>query len=386
VTGYYRHTMWRESVPSAVDHRTYDTPGGLVQYTLHGAIAGLRNEFSAGTDLDWQVIGQYKRNNTGGGNEGLVVLADQKITQDSWGLWALDRLEVAADWNLVLGVRYDDINNRLTDNLRLGDVDRSGEASFAKTTARVGLAWEVTPDFGVYASVGQGFLPPATEELANNPVAQGGFNEGLKPATSLGEEIGIRGGLGSAFSYDVALFHLSTTDDFGRYRMPERPLETFYRNAGDSTRYGLETALGWFPVDALAIRLAYTYSDFTYDTVMYGAATYEGTDLPNAPKHQAYLDAAWQLGEGFMVGASADMVSSWNVDPSASSASVDGYTLVNARVGYRFAGRGWSGEALLSAKNLSDTMWIAFTEPDPDGNSYQPGPGREYFGGVMLRF
>jgi hypothetical protein len=29
---------------------------------------------------------------------------------------------------------------------------------------------------------------------------------------------------------------------------------------------------------------------------------------------------------------------------------------------------------------------MAFTEPDPDGNSYQPGPGREFFGTLKISF
>jgi len=29
-------------------------------------------------------------------------------------------------------------------------------------------------------------------------------------------------------------------------------------------------------------------------------------------------------------------------------------------------------------------QYIAFTEPDPDGNSYQPGPEREFFVGVRV--
>ncbi len=28
---------------------------------------------------------------------------------------------------------------------------------------------------------------------------------------------------------------------------------------------------------------------------------------------------------------------------------------------------------------------MAFTEPDPDGNSHQPGPGREIFGNLKIR-
>jgi outer membrane receptor protein involved in Fe transport len=249
----------------------------------------------------------------------------------------------------------------------------------------VGFAWNPREDLGFYTSWSTGFLPPATEELANNPENPGGFNLGLNAATSSGVELGVRGKLSSRVDYDVAVFHLATNDDFGRYRIPERPLETFYRNAGDSTRYGLETLLGWFPVDPLAVRLAYTYSHFTYDQVSVGSETYNDTWLPNAPEHQAYLDLAADLGHGVTAGAAAEWVSSWYVDPT-NTASVDGYTLLNARLSYRFTGASWSGEVMLSGRNLTDEQYIAFTEPDPDGNSYQPGPGREGFLGVIVSF
>ena len=38
----------------------------------------------------------------------------------------------------------------------------------------------------------------------------------------------------------------------------------------------------------------------------------------------------------------------------------------------------------LLGKNLTGKEYIAFTEPDPDGNSYQPEPGRQVFAGVRL--
>ena len=385
VTGVFRHSQWREAVPSTVQHRTFDSPGVLVQYNLRGTVAGLDNELSVGIDLDSQKIDEIRRPNLGGAREGDLVVADQKIDQKAWGLWAQDRLQLGDDVSLLLGVRRDDISNELEDRLMAGGVDRSGDASFAETTGRLGLAWSPSAELGLYTSWGTGFMPPATEELANNPENPGGFNPDLVPATSTGVEVGARGELSRRFAYDVAVFRLATTDDFGRYRIPERPLETFYRNAGDSTRWGVETLLDWVALDVLSVRLAYTYSHFTYDQVSVGGEDIDGTWLPNAPKHQAYLDIAGRLGYGLTAGASAEWVASWYID-ATNATSVDGYTLVSARLGYRFHTGSWSGEVQLSGRNLTDEMYIAFTEPDPDGNSYQPGPGREGFLGVVISF
>jgi len=38
----------------------------------------------------------------------------------------------------------------------------------------------------------------------------------------------------------------------------------------------------------------------------------------------------------------------------------------------------------VNVTNAGNVEYIAFTEPDPDGNSYQPGPTREVFAGVRL--
>jgi iron complex outermembrane receptor protein len=384
-TGYFRHTEWEEAVPSTVQHRTYDSPGALLQYNLRGTIAGLANELSIGVDLEGQNIDEYRRPNLGYGQEAAEVVSDEKIQQSAWGLWAQDRLLLGHDLSLVLGLRRDDISNELRDNLAADGIDRSGDTSFARTTTRVGMVWNPRVDLGLYANWSTGFLPPATEELANNPENPGGFNRGLAAATSSGLELGVRGSLAARFDYDVATFHLDTDGDFGRYRIPERPLETFYRNAGDSARYGLETLLSWFPVELLAVRLAYTHSHFTYDQVSVGSETLNDTWMPNSPENQAYLDLAADLGHGMFAGTSAEWVSSWYVD-ATNATSVDGYTLLNARLGCRFHGASWSGEVMLSGRNLTDEQYIAFTEPDPDGNSYQPGPGREGFLGVTVTF
>jgi hypothetical protein len=47
---------------------------------------------------------------------------------------------------------------------------------------------------------------------------------------------------------------------------------------------------------------------------------------------------------------------------------------------------GLDGEFSLSARNFTGENYMAFTEPDPDGNTYQPGPSREYFGNIKIKF
>jgi iron complex outermembrane recepter protein len=382
---YGRHWTWDEAVPSSVEHASYDSPGGYLQLVAHWGSGTITNHLNLGTDLDWQSIDDSYRPNLGRAREGAAVLADQTIHQRGVGVYLLDRLELSPTWSVMAGLRHDAIRNTLDDLLKVGGVDLSGGASFDKTTARVGAAWNPSRDFGLYANFSQGFLPPATEELSHNPARVGGFNQGLKPATSRGEEIGARGAAAGVFTYDLAIYRLLTDNDFGRYRVPGRPLETFYQNAGSSRRYGVEASVGVFPTPRFSMEVAYTYSHFLYDRVNFNNLTYTDTRLPNSPEHQATLDAEYRITPDLVIGAGAQIFTRAYIDPT-NTTWIGGYTLFDARVTYRFQLVGLEDEVVISARNLAGKRYIAFTEPDPDGNSYQPGPLTEVFAGLHLSF
>ncbi len=383
---YYRDTQWEESVPSSVQHRTYGAPGAFLQYTTRARTGSLTHHLSLGTDLDWQDIAELRRPNLGGAVEGPGLLSDQTIAQAGYAGYLIDRVEFGPSWGAMLSVRYDRIHNGLADSLRLGGLDLSGTRDFHKTTGRVGVTWNPSQDFGAYAAWGQGFLPPTTEELANNPAHFGGLNQQLVPATSQGGEVGIRGNHGNTFACEVSAFQLVTQNDFGRYRTPDRPLETFYQNAGASNRWGVETLFGWKPSKLLAVELAYTWNHFIYDTATtITGETYTGTWLPNSPANLAYLDLELRPASRWVLGIGTEYQSRSYIDPS-NAVWTDPYTLVNLRAAYRWQGRTSRGEVVGIVRNLFSTPYIAFSEPDPDGNSYHPGPPREVFLGVRLWF
>jgi iron complex outermembrane receptor protein len=382
-TGFLRRTAYRESVPSSVLHRTITAPGGTLQYTLHAATGGLRHEVSVGTDVQWQTMDGYALENMGAAVEGTTLLSDQTFHQGGIGVFALDRIELGGPWGAMLNVRFDRVDNRLTDHLQSGGVDLSGDAKFQRVTARVGVTYAPTSTLSLYGNIGQGFLPPATEELDANPVQIGGFNTGLQPALSWGGEVGARGALGRTVLFDVSWFALNTDRDFDRYRVTSRPLETFYRNAASSRRFGIETYVGWTPLSHLLVQGAYTWSDFTYTNSQSAYGDVRGNKLPNSPVHQLTLDAQYTLGK-VTLGAGTQALSHWFVDPS-NVTWVDGYALLNARAAYRLVLNGADAELTLALRNILGKKYIAFSEPDPDGNSYQPGALREVFVGLRVR-
>jgi len=395
LTSSYRHTKYTESVPSSLIHRGYDTPSFSLQVNHTAGEDRFKNHLSVGADFGWQTIDEFKHPNLGNAVEGPGLLSDQTMSQGAAGVFVLERVELGPRWGISLSLRYDNVTCKLDDHV--GSL--SGDASYKKATGRIGVTWNPLSDFGLYANWGTGFLPPGTEELANNPSSFGGFNRDLKPALANGEEIGARGSIGPSLVYDLALFQLATDNDFGRYRMTTRPLETFYGNVGSTARYGLEAYLAWYPSEPLAFRLAYTYSHFKYDTVQTfdAAGAYSGTWLPNSPQHQLYLDGEYKITPALTAGASLEYVSSWYIDstnrvfpidpilyPGVFYGRTDPYALVHVRLGYKFEVGGAPWELVLSGRNIFGVEYYGFTEPDPDGNSYQPAATAEWTLGLRL--
>jgi iron complex outermembrane receptor protein len=387
-TFFTRRTLYDEPVPSSVDHRAYLSPGGSFQYHIESGRGFFKNYFSAGSDLDHQSIDEKIFPNLGNAVQGPSPLAGQTITQNRGAVYAMDRVGLGTKWTLFFSGRWDHIGNRLQDNLKLDGADLSGEQTFQRATARVGVSWSPRKDVTLYTSWGQGFMPPATEELESNPEHVGGFNMTLQPATSSGEEVGVRGSVGTHFYYDTAFFHLTTDHDFERYRIAGRPLETFYDNAGQTSRDGLETSLRWLVMPRLTLSGAYTYSHFTYaryDSLMY-PGNQVGHFLPNSPAHQGSAEALLNLPASMSLDVNTVAFSHAYIDP-INDVWIGTYGLLNARFSKGWQRKRYSGTFFVSGRNLTGRKYIAFTEPDyPDRHSYQPGAEREVFAGLELRF
>jgi iron complex outermembrane receptor protein len=356
----------------------------------------VRNHLSAGLDFQLQNIEEFKVPNIKVPTrtekigkismavlEDNILLANQTIKQSSTGIFLIDRLELGNKLNAMFSMRYDMMSNKLTDKMHRSEL-LSGTANFKNFTTRLGFSYNLNTSFNIYANIGQGYLPPSTEELMNNPASFGGFNKDLKPATSLGEEIGVRGYAGNSLYYDFTFFYMNTINDFYRYRMPARPLETFYGNVGSGKRTGFESFVNWTPVRNVTLQIAYTWSDFRYTS----PDSIRGVSLPNSPVHQLYADAAYKFTGHFEIGLSTELQSKWYIytDKVHSDIHQDGFNLFHARFSYSFRLGGINATASLYGRNLTDKQYIAFTEPDPDGNSYQPSARKEMFVSFRLLF
>jgi outer membrane receptor protein involved in Fe transport len=397
-SGFVRGTKYSEAVPSNILHRTMTSPGGSLQYNLTFGKKTFQNIVSIGGDFQMQNIDEYRRQNMGWGIDGTQDLSNDKMKQTGYGAFVADRLELGTKWSAMLNIRYDGVKNELTDNMKSGGIDLSGSKNFSKATGRVGLTYTPNKNWSIFTDYGTGFLPPATEELDANPDAYGGFNQSLTFATSQGPELGIRGSFGKKLYFDLTVFYLLTKNDFDRFRRPDRPLETFYMNSAGTKRIGAEFYTKFEPIKYVTLQIAYTYSNFKYtdittpipiimdDTSIH---KYKVNDnfLPNSPEHQLMVDLQFNILKNLNVGFNSETYSRSYIDgANILVESVGGYTLYGARITYNTTIAKTKTEVSINGRNLFSRKYIAFSEPDPGGNSYQPGTPVEVYLNVRLGF
>ncbi len=416
VTSYLRNWNYKETSNKAAEYRTYTVPGACAQYNLHLGKEKIKNHFSVGTDLKWQNISMYKLQS--GSNPDRVestdetnieldtLLANQLIAQSSLGAYFLYKLEVGK-FSLMGNVRYDEMNNKLTD--KLSGMTAATSKDFSQVSARIGASYAFSNSVIAFIDWSQGFLPPSTEELASNPEGYSGFNTHLVPATSNCYEIGLRGIIADKLYYEITGFTMKTENDFFRFKQSGRGnQEVFYGNAGNSRRNGIETYISYQVLKNLSIQAAYTFADYKYTSAtvdpVYTDTAYvlttppaEGQWLPNSPRHQLYAEVQYTINKNFMVGLSTEFQSKWaiytdakayngDLDPAIYQNWQDGFNLYHVRAAYNWNLWKLKGELSLYVRNLTGETYMAFTEPDPDGNSYQPGPKTEIFGALKIRF
>ena len=403
--GFIRMNTYQETSNNGDDYKPFITPGITAQYNLHFGSENLFNHVSIGSDFQSMKMtehlfavpdGDHINNNrvdSYWSEETFdlnTCLINQVIRQRSVGVYLIDKLDIAKKFYALLNLRYDYIYNKL-DSSTISD-----SRAFSKPTFRIGLAYDAAEAFNIYASYGSGYQVPTEDELYNNPVKYGGFNTSIKPSTSLGGELGVRGQI-KRFYYDITGFNTIVDNEFYRYSIPGRGNNTaFYGNMGKSHRWGIETALAWSPFDFLRFDVAYTYSHFQYTS----PDSVNGHWIPQSPEHTLTAEAEVKFLKHFTFTANVQYASKWyiQVDDSIynyytengirrSSCERTGYTVANANLKYDWKLGGLSGDIGLLCKNLFDEQYFGFTEPNngPDYNSYQAAPGREFFVSLRLR-
>ncbi|MBK8968264.1 MAG: TonB-dependent receptor [Lewinellaceae bacterium] len=335
--------------------------------------------FSSGVDLDRQADQRQRYDNLDGarGTQSL----DQQETYTSAGLYTLAEWTPAPRWTISGGGRVDLVRLAVDDFFE-SDGLQSGHSDYRRVSPWGGLVLRLNRRLQAYANASTNFETPTLAELSARPDNSGGFNEALRPQRTLSAEIGLRGQWPLGFAWEVAGFRAVTRDELSPYELVDFPGRTFYRNAGETLRAGLELALRWLPVRGLELGLNYTRAAFTYRQYETPAGNFSGRMLPGLPQDWGMAEVQYRHARSGIFSRVQWRYSGRFFADDANAVPVDAYALVNLRLGYSRRHL----EIFLGADNVFGAGYFNNIRLNAGGGRfYEPGSGAWFFGGVAWR-
>ena len=336
---------------------------------------------SIGFDIDRQNDDRKRFDN----NDGVIgpMVFDQKEEVDGNGVFVQGHFTLNDGWALSAGLRYDEINFDVADRF-LANGDDSGEVNFDQLSPSIGLTY----DFGdslIFGTFSSSFETPTTTELAN-PDGSGGFNQTLDPQTAKSYELGYKFGRQKLY-YELAVFHIDLQDELTPYELAAFPGRTFYVNAGESSRTGVEAAMSWTGAMGFGVDASLTWSDFTFDDFIDNNGNdFSGSQLPGLPEYFGYLGLKYESENGFMVALDTSYSGSLFAN-NANSVKVPSYVVSSLRATYEFQNGDWLFRPYIGINNLFDESYNSNIRINAFGaRYYEPAPDRNIYAGIVIRF
>jgi iron complex outermembrane receptor protein len=301
-----------------------------------------------------------------------TVLFDTVIRGDRIGIYLQDQIQLLDNLNLLLGLRYDTVEQRIYNVPALfvptGDITQNDDA----LTPRVGLVYQPIEDLSLYASYAQSFSP--NEGVGNN-------GDPFEAERGEGFEVGVKAELFDNLLATLAYFDITKqnvlTED------PNFPGLGISIATGEQRSRGIEFDLtgeilpGWNVIASYA----YTDAEVTQDNTIP-----EGNQLTGIPRHSANLWTTYEIQAGGLQGLGFGIGFNYIGERQgdlANSFELDSYFLTNAAVFYRRDN--W--QAALNVRNLFDVDYT--TSRGRFGSRTSAGiPGEPFtvVGSISVRF
>ena len=359
--------------------------GGGLQYSYSDSILGHRNRLTIGFDIDSQMDERKNYQNQFGKSGPLSLDQDEDVF--SWGAFLQNEFSITDYLELTFGVRYDEVEFDFTDHFLSDGTDDSGNLKFDEWSPQVGLLWKIHDAINLYGSISTSFETPTSTEFTP-PSGTSGFNSGLGAQTATNYEIGVKGVLPNRLSYQLSVFRADVSNELLPAGTNVDLGSLFFNNAGESERFGLEAGLTYRLLPGLDITLAYTYSDFEFETFIDPTipADYSGNKIPGAPQHFGNAEIAYYHPSGFYGAFDVQAVDQIYVD-NANSDAAEGYAVANFRAGYTTYFGDTEFTPFFGVNNIFDREYVGNVRiNDSFGRFFDPAPELNVFAGIALTF
>ena len=274
-------------------------------------------------------------------------------------------------WNfglLRLGLRYD--------YQSLGTQLERDEVQLNSLNPSVGFTYTKLGNNVVFVSYSSSFETPTLNELSANPTANEGFNPNLSPSKAHNFELGWRYSTPQN-KVEATIYAINTQNEILPYELADFPDRDFYRNAGSTSRRGIE--LFWeHQSGSWEWMASYNYASLKFDNYVLGDKNLSGNLLPGAPEQQFTVSLEYNFLGGWGTALQSQYSGNLYAD-DANQTRVEDYLLVN----FRF----WKSLKKISffcgINNLLNKAYFDNIRINAYGKRYyEPAPMRNFYLGI----
>lgn len=364
--------------------------GADFRWTWKGSLGGEPLDLAAGVAYDRSkqvrlghenfigqtlgVVGALRRN-----EQDDVYNVDQYV-QGSW--------HFAPRWSLTTGARHSVVRFSSRDRyITTNNPDDSGCVSYVSTAPVIGVMFNVSPDWHLYASYGLGFATPTFSELGYRQNGSG-LNFSLKPSRSGNAEVGSKWLFDGGSKLEVALFQANTANETGV--LSNSGGRTTYQNVGSSRRRGIEIGLNMPFGDTWEMDTAYTYLDARFLDAFgscggsNGCAVPANGRIPGVPRQFFNASLRWGGALGWHAGLQVDTADAVLAN-DAGTISAPGYAIAGVNAGYVWNTGRHQISSFARIDNLFDLKYIgSVIVGQANGASFEPAAGRTFYLGIKV--
>jgi iron complex outermembrane receptor protein len=379
-----------------IDQTTYNW-SQEVRYINSAALLGYKNLFTAGFQYFGTQMNNAQLQNVGDALAG-PLMVNQIDHSYNYGLYGENVFNITPTVALVTGGRlqysYRAVRDRLLSD---GDANNSSSVNFFGATPKVGVIWQAAPSAQIYGNASRAYQPPLLlEETAPGNIS--GRLSDLKATTAWQFEVGTRGSWGQRVSWDFSVYDYEMWDEIQNVNVQPFPFAPFtiprFQNIRRSRHVGIEVGLDVQLLtdiarslgigqagDQLRSRAAYTYSNFRF----VNDPVFKNNLLPGAPEHFIRAELRYEHASGFFFAPQFENVPKAYPVNSTNTNSTSAYDIYGIQMGYTY--KPWNLTASFHASNLANKSFIsAVVTDDALGQSFYPGDGRGFYGGLQWRW
>lgn len=258
----------------------------------------------------------------------------------------------------------------------------STAVSYTHISPKVGVSYELSRGFNVYASYRNGFRAPSQNQLFQQNSALNTVD--LEPVKVNSYETGVRGQLGNRFVYQLSAYDMTIHDDILTYTTAQDTKEA--TNAGRSRHRGIEVSTGAAITPTLRLDASYAisshrYIDWTPSVSAADPVSYSGNIVESAPRDLSDVMLTWSpavLRTG-RIALEWSHTGRYAEDP-ADTEFYPGFELVSLNTNFFIRPR---AEIFARMINVLDRQYAELVTYDAfRKDQYTPGAPRSIFAGV----